>query len=1287
MQALLSIASLAASRDGWGGPDDEFVATPEGFWPLRGVVVNGVRYTGNAAHEDHGERLELWKHETPGRWVDTDSVLGRRMNGNIIRYDPAISNVVYAGGTLYHLAQDYDPAQGGTGLYARDPATGEVLWSTELPEPANQIVVANGRLFVGTRNGKIYCFAPQGIEKHGTIEEDYDDAPLAIADDIATAAESILQATGLENGYILVLDCHDGQLPLALAQNSNLYICASFSDEDQLTAARLAYVQAGLHGSRIVTALVEPGGKQPWPPNFADCVVSDAALRGGPLPTNVAELVRVTKPIRGMVLLSASADNDLAAWTAATGLAEWETLEYGGTWAKWTRPPLPEAGQWNHMYGDAGNTGSSDDGALLPPLGLVWYGMPYVQGGTDQTPLITGGILLSPDAGSIEAYDQYTGRRLWRLEGQGLGQGQGRIAASDDYLFIIYDKILLQIDLATGEELGGYQTPFGPEHGWAWLAVAPDGKTVFGSGGGGLWATEMESGRGDTRWVIGGPEDSLSGHTVMDDNRILVLGNAAEGDMRAAAIEELRAWFQTQPPELLAEFESQVDRRDIRVMSCYDATNGERLWQKGVDISNCGGQWLRQVSYGSRRGYDPYAFFDMYLNNGVLVMGAQGGADKDWHMFHAGNYQNKALNAYDAETGEHLWYRFANYRARPVIVGDTIIAEPWAYDLRTGEPAQRDHPVTGQMEDWSFCRYSKQCGIFSASRYFLFGRSMGVGYHDMYSDQGFYTFWHSRASCWIDCASGGGMMIKPPQALGCGCAWNMPFTIALATVEEQPSAAPIFSQTGPTLPVRHLHLDVGGTGDRRDAAGNLWLHAETRERHPLFLNYPIHYVEYASAAPLQRSAFHTEIAGADPAFAFASAHVGLKCLVLPVTTPASGPGEYVVRLGFAAPPGDTPGSRVFTVRLNGEPVLESFDIAAEAGGVDRAVWKEFTTTLEGDLSIDLAPAVENPTYSQLPLLNAVEILRQDEPGVGLHVPEELWLGGNQREGTAVLTVENFGRQAFQGRLEVAAPEGLVIDTSALGEITLAPGEALPIELPLRAEENLPEGYNLARVRVVEAGGQEHIARDMPIEFLGPLERHIVSGDTREILLDDYRMFLYQHALPIYQRKWMPISTGGNQPGDQAASRGYLMYGVPQELAPQVRRLRVRLHVSPACTALQQASSREARRTGIAADDYGTVQRLAGPPYPEMNQLRYDEPPPTAGESVALAPVAWNENIVEASPPFTPEDLQENTQVILALEPTSLAGIAYWACEPPEQHTRVKLLVDYEPLPPEELPSE
>ncbi len=997
---FLEEKSVIVPRDFWGyfsgwgvlisfdratGKSGGYKGTP----PLHGITKDNVQYYGThavrtdppAKKGEKPKQTKLWQENVPGRWVDLDSVLSTRYKRPVFfRWDPDLSSVVYAGGILYHTAFDGDPKK-GTGIYARDSEKGTLLWSADVLEQANQIIVANGRLFAATRQGTIYCFAPKGAKKHGVINEPVEADPFEGGKAFGPAADAMLKQTGVSAGYAVVLDCESGQLAYELAKRSDLYVLAAFGDADKAAAARKAYGRAGMHVSRIVAYHQKEGTKLPFTSHIANLIVSESALAGGALPADTEDMNRMLKPIRGVALIGGRQTKEgLEKWTGAK--KKWTILPDGkNQWARHVRPPLKDPGGWTHDLGDAGHTGSSHDGALKPPLGIYWYGEPQL-GRPEGGARMIDGVFLLYRGGDLVAYDQYTGREMWRR-----ANARTDLICGPGSVFLRYLEVIVRLDPGTGKELMSYKPPY-PDPAAKWLAMAAtrDGKTlhlvVGGKADGKDWRSMMavDVPTGDVRWDLGGPDKGTrwGGWSAIGDGYIYMLGGAAKDARRDEALAEMRAHLKATDPKRLEKFEKELDKRDVRILTTIDAKTGKILYEHGVDITNCGGAWLPGVGYGGgkyARHYNPGVGGWIMARKDVVVFGTTSGADKGWSVWPKGAYRQRGLAVHDGATGKLLWNKPCNYRTRPVIVEDTIYAEPWGYDLRTGDRKQRVHPITGEQADWAWCRADKQCGIFSASKHFLFGRSLGVGYHDLLTDSGLYTFWHSRMSCSFDAFTGGGMMVKPPNAVGCRCSWSLPFTVALGQVSMEPATGQGYPQPGGYLPVKHVRVDMGANGDRRDPAGNLWIHNNHGAGHPLLLAYPIAMKKYPGAEDVRRSSLHTPIENSDEPFVFASAIRGLKSCVLPVNKPG-GTGTFKVWLGFAALPGDKPGQRVFDVKLNGKVVLDDFDIMKEAGAADRAVWKDFTLTLGKDLTVELVAKSDRPAAAQMPLINGVQVLRQ-----------------------------------------------------------------------------------------------------------------------------------------------------------------------------------------------------------------------------------------------------------------------------------------------------------------------
>lgn len=963
----------------------------------RGVVVDGVRHSsfeGCRTEGEHeaGKKQKLYTAPLPAE-----------------RF-PDARTFVYAGGTVYFLANDAGlwgvpiPGKFGGAVFARDPQTGSDLWSFAFPERPYHLIVARGRLFVSTRGGTIYAFAAAGTPARGKVEERIEAEPFArdeawaLAEKAAVAAENL---GGLREGFAVVLDCDRGVLPYVLAERAGFYVCAVFEDAARAEAARALYERANLNASRIAVWHGGPGAQAPFPAKFADLVLSERAALGGALPADVEEVNRLLKPIRGTALLGRCQEKAaVESWTAAASAASsssggWTCLEAGGGWwAKRVRPPLEQAGGWTHPNGDPGNTMCSHDAALRGPLGVVWYGAPYVAGNVPSPPLLADGVLVCPtDPDTVEGWDQYNGRRLWRHGAPGIGTSMGRAVAGGETLYVNQDGTCLRFVLWTGERLGEVPPPIagGP---CAIAAVSADGRTLYGTAGGKdgqgePWsaAFALDAATLKPRWTIGGPgqERQWGGWSAMSDGRMYFLGGGIkEGPQREQALGEVRAYLARTDPGAVEPFDKEAAQHDVRVLTAVDAATGKVLYERGIDITNCGGSWVPGAFYGSKRYANPMVGGCVMALDGCVVFCTQGDSDKGWPLWPGGGYGIRGIAVYDGADGKLLWKKACDYRARPVAMGGAIYAQPWAYDLRTGEKRTRANPVSGEPTPYAWGFPGKQCGILNASEHLIFGRNMGVGYHDVLRDAGTYTFMHSRPDCYVDTSSGGGMMIKPPMCLGCTCAWSLPFTIALAQADEEPEVPFAFYSPGLALPVKSLRLNFGEEGDRRDAAGNLWLAAER----PGAKGYPARMqIDYAATLTwypgvgerqrkVRRSAAHTAIANTDAPAVFATAVRGLRTCLIPIAAPGAAPRAYVVRLGFAALPGDQPGQRVFDVKLDGRTVLKRFDIVRECGAPDRAIWKEWTLTLGENLNLEFVAPPDEVGLDRLPLLSGAVILRK-----------------------------------------------------------------------------------------------------------------------------------------------------------------------------------------------------------------------------------------------------------------------------------------------------------------------
>ena len=68
-------------------------------------------------------------------------------------------------------------AGGDRKVLAFDAASGEVLWTGEIDGKARGLAIADGRLFVSSDTGAIYCFGAEGSQANGVVQQTVNASP------------------------------------------------------------------------------------------------------------------------------------------------------------------------------------------------------------------------------------------------------------------------------------------------------------------------------------------------------------------------------------------------------------------------------------------------------------------------------------------------------------------------------------------------------------------------------------------------------------------------------------------------------------------------------------------------------------------------------------------------------------------------------------------------------------------------------------------------------------------------------------------------------------------------------------------------------------------------------------------------------------------------------------------------------------------------------------------------------------------------------------------------------
>ncbi len=893
------------------------------------------------------------------------------------------SNLVFAGG------------QNQVNAFNRE--NGETVWSAKVDGKSRGLAVADGRLYVSTDKGKIYCFVSGNIAKEKIPVSTVPPPPVInpYPEDELTAiyeaaAEAIVMETGVKQGYCLVVGAEHGRLAYQLAKSTELTIIGVESDSEKVRAARLALDAAGLYGERVT---IDQGdiSTLPYSNYFANLIISDSLLLNGKIPNELSKLARHLKPCGGAICLGMPSNapgknNDiysekLQQWLAKLEMGQCRVSETNGIWAVLKRGPLAGAGKWTHQYAEPGNTACSDDRILSGPLGLLWFGEPGTAPMVNRhdaaaAPLAVNGRLFIQGENIVMAYDSYNGTLLWKRTLPGAMRTRlkrtecSNLAASEDSFFVSLGDKCLRLDADTGRTRATYNLPVtaeGVQPKWGYLAYADS--ILFGS-------TLTQRGVSDSVFAIdtrdGNRLWSYKGKNIANltiaigDGWIFFIDSSLTPEQREALLRQDKSHLKNLSGEEAKRAEERIKKLDARLAVALDARTGGQLWARPVDVTDC-----------SKIGIGGGELTAMY-RDGILVLCGANANGHYWRQFLSGQFSRRRLVALSAVNGEQLWALDANYRHRPVIIGDMVLAEPWAFDLKTGEQKMRRHPLTGEQTPWQFLRPGHHCGAISACQQMLLMRSGFTSYYDLRDDSGIRHFAGHRLGCWINAVAADGLALAPEASAGCLCLFPIMCTVALEPRPDNQRWG-VYSANGVNTPVRRLAVNLGAPGDRRDKDGGLWLGyprpALPGDRAAMGFAFKLQMEFLDGGEYIRRNSITEPVAGTENPWVFTSCGRGLKRCILPLLGNEDKPVEYTVRLYFAELENEQAEKRIFDIKLQGKKVIGGFDVVKEAGGSHRAVVREFVgIRVKDNLEIELVPKGRNPSsMNEAPVLCGVEV--------------------------------------------------------------------------------------------------------------------------------------------------------------------------------------------------------------------------------------------------------------------------------------------------------------------------
>lgn len=232
------------------------------------------------------------------------------------------------------------------------------------------MLAADGKLFVVTRQGSIYCFA--GRQTQATTH------PLATQqlqrpdDRWREVAAKLIRRAGAEAGYALVLGMGTGRLAEELSQQSALHVIVVEPDAGKADAFRRRLDGAGLYGDRIAVHVGDPL-QFSLPPYLASLIVSEDLNAAGfdkAAPTFLQTAFAALRPYGGTLCLELAVGGHAAIdqWSHAAGASiAGARIERDDELSLVVRAgPLPGAADYCGQ--------PNRDQLVRSPLGLLWFG-------------------------------------------------------------------------------------------------------------------------------------------------------------------------------------------------------------------------------------------------------------------------------------------------------------------------------------------------------------------------------------------------------------------------------------------------------------------------------------------------------------------------------------------------------------------------------------------------------------------------------------------------------------------------------------------------------------------------------------------------------------------------------------------------------------------------------------------------------------------------------------------------------------------------------------------------
>ena len=251
----------------------------------------------------------------------------------------------------------------------------------------HSMIVADAKMFVSTRAGKLFCFAEPTDDSETPTNWATSAKELVTTPEARKLAGESIRASSDSHGVAIVVGLRNGALVKALLQASAYHVIAIDDDVDRVAKLRMELQSAGLYGTRAAV-IEDDSGNVSLPPYLASLITTE--LSDG-LQDTPKDLLQTLRPFGGIAVPGIKPGNGLASDESLNTQSPGRFLatEFNGQALIRRIGALPGTADYKGAYAHC------EDTLVRFPLGVLWFDDRLSHFKRSPQPVFTNGVMIS----------------------------------------------------------------------------------------------------------------------------------------------------------------------------------------------------------------------------------------------------------------------------------------------------------------------------------------------------------------------------------------------------------------------------------------------------------------------------------------------------------------------------------------------------------------------------------------------------------------------------------------------------------------------------------------------------------------------------------------------------------------------------------------------------------------------------------------------------------------------------------------------------------------------------